>query len=369
MACATRVGGQQPLAAVQQQRDLVLGRHRERVDPVAADPGPVGVHRLVGALDPLGDDRRPAPARRRPPPGRRRPPRPRSGSTEAANPQAPSTITRTAYPVVTASVADCTAVSRTVRDCVSMRSIRKSAKDAPAAVGGGQRGVGERGERQREESGVDAGGPGSGVAGPAGVVVTDTATSLRAAMLRRRSARLLAGSARRSAPDSARARDRTRGCPADDRSHRPDQALRIHAGRRRPVVHRPARHRHRIPRAERRRQVHDDADDPRPGQPDQRQRHHRRPALHAAEAADDLDRRAAGRQLDPSQPVRAVPPAVHGGGQQDRQRPGRRGPGDGRSGQRRDEGGRQVQPRHEAAARHRRSRCSATRRSCCSTNP
>jgi hypothetical protein len=56
--------------------------------------------------------------------------------------------------------------------------------------------------------------------------------------------------------------------PSDDRSPRPGQALRLHHGRRRPVFLHPARHGHRLPRAEQRREDHHHADDPGPRRAD-----------------------------------------------------------------------------------------------------
>ena len=72
----------------------------------------------------------------------------------------------------------------------------------------------------------------------------------------------------------------------DDRGPRADQAVRRANRSRRPHLHRPAGRRHGFPRAERRRQVDDDAHDRRPRRPDngdatvngRRYREHRRPS-------------------------------------------------------------------------------------------
>ena len=74
--------------------------------------------------------------------------------------------------------------------------------------------------------------------------------------------------------------------------------------RRRPHFHRPAGRGHRLPRPQRRRQVHHHADDPGPGRADQRRGHHRRPATTPSSRAAARGRRAAGAPR-PSTPAAA----------------------------------------------------------------
>src|SRR5690349_6947986 len=145
---------------------------------------------------------------------------------------------------------------------------------------------------------------------------------------------------------------RHRGC--HDRDPRTDQAVRAHHRRLGPDVHRPARHGHRLPRAERRREVHHDAHDPRPGRADQRLGHGQRPAAAGARRAAARGRRHAGPAGGAPVPQRLPPPARARPDHRHPPVPGGRGDRRGRAALGGGPAGRQVLPRHGAAARHRR---------------
>src|SRR5207244_3109358 len=91
--------------------------------------------------------------------------------------------------------------------------------------------------------------------------------------------------------------------------------------------HSPARPGDRFPRAERRRQVHHDAADPRPGRAGFRVGHGRRPAVCGLAAPAAGGRGAAGGQGVPRRSHRPKSPAVPGGQQRDQPRPRRRSTG------------------------------------------
>ena len=109
-----------------------------------------------------------------------------------------------------------------------------------------------------------------------------------------------------------------------DRGQGPDQALRGPAGRRRPQLHRAGRLGDRLPRAERRRQVDDDAAHAR-ARLRGRDGHLRRPALPRAGRAAAGGRRAARGQGVPPDALGAQPPADAGRGRRHPRRARRRG--------------------------------------------
>lgn len=138
-----------------------------------------------------------------------------------------------------------------------------------------------------------------------------------------------------------------------DRGSRPDQALRRQDRCVQPFLPGAARVRHRLPGAQRLRQVDDDADDPRPGQPHLGAGDDRRLPVPQAAERSPSGRRAAGRQGGARrsrgpQPSAELGPAVR-----------HPGPPGGRGARRRGPPGRGAEAlqgllaRHGAAARHR----------------
>ena len=95
-----------------------------------------------------------------------------------------------------------------------------------------------------------------------------------------------------------------------DRRLRTHQDLRREDRRRRHQLHRRARPGHRFPRPQRRRQVDDDADDPRPRPAHRRQRDRQRPPLRRLPRPAARGRRPAGGQGRPPRPLGAQPPAL-----------------------------------------------------------
>ena len=140
-----------------------------------------------------------------------------------------------------------------------------------------------------------------------------------------------------------------------DRSRGTQQEIRGQGRRRRRVVHGPPRHRHGLPRPERRRQVDHHAHDRRAGPAERGTRHGQRPGLPPAARAAHRGGRAARRQGGAHRPHRPQPPA--------RARRDARAAVVARRRGHRDHGHRirlpqargQVLPGHGAAARHRRS--------------
>ena len=113
------------------------------------------------------------------------------------------------------------------------------------------------------------------------------------------------------------------------------QALRDHRRRRPAQLRGSGRRGHRLPRPERRRQVHHDADDGRARPAHLRPGHDQRPPLRRP-AVPAAPRRCPARSpSDPSRTQRPQPPALAGRLQRDRPPPGRRGPRTRRSGERR----------------------------------
>ncbi len=94
-----------------------------------------------------------------------------------------------------------------------------------------------------------------------------------------------------------------------DRRAGAGEALRLDDRRRRPLLQRPPRRGHRLPRTERLGQVHDDADDDRARPPEQGLRHDRRPRLRRAQVAAAPRRCAARGQGHPPRAQRAQPPS------------------------------------------------------------
>src|SRR6266568_1532822 len=140
-----------------------------------------------------------------------------------------------------------------------------------------------------------------------------------------------------------------------DRGPRPDQALRPDNGGRSAELRRPPRRRHRLPRAERVRQVHHHAPDPGPGRG--RPRRHgqdRRPRLPRPAVPAPRGRRAARGQGLPPGPQRQGAPDRAGRQQRHPGNPGGRGAPLGRSADRSQPQGRPALPGHGPAAGHRR---------------
>ena len=152
------------------------------------------------------------------------------------------------------------------------------------------------------------------------------------------------------------------------RAHAAHQALRRPRRRRRHRLRRRARPGHRLPRPERRRQVHDHADDPRPGRPDVRDGQRQRPPVRRVPGAAARDRRPPRRARHPPRAVRSRPPAVDGGVQRHPDHPGRRGARAGRPRLGRRPAGRAGSRSAWASGSASPPRCSATRRSSCSTS-
>ena len=146
-----------------------------------------------------------------------------------------------------------------------------------------------------------------------------------------------------------------------DRGPRPDQALRPGDGGRPAELRRPPRHRHRLPRAERVRQVHYHAPDPGPGRGRPRHGQDRRPCLPRPAVSAPRGRRAARGfrvQSVPPRPQRPGAPAGAGRQQRHPAQPGRRNAPPRRPPQRWPTRGGQPQggpafPGHGPAARHR----------------
>ena len=102
----------------------------------------------------------------------------------------------------------------------------------------------------------------------------------------------------------------SRGVPCRcGRGTQPDEGLRGQACRRRPHLQRRARHRDRLPRAERLRQVDDDAPDPRPRRAHRGRRDRQRQALPRPPGAVARGRRASGGPLRAHGPLGLPPPA------------------------------------------------------------
>ena len=111
-----------------------------------------------------------------------------------------------------------------------------------------------------------------------------------------------------------------------DRGSRPDQALRPDNSGRSAELRRPPRRRHRLPRAERVRQVHHHAPDPGPGHGRPRHGQGRRPRLPRPAVPAPRGRRAARSQGLLPGPQRPGAPAGAGRQQRHRAQPGRRNP-------------------------------------------
>ena len=156
------------------RRDLVAGRHGERVDAVLRDPDRVGVHRLVGALDALGatgarvaatvDARSAAVAAA--PRGCRSP--------WEANPQTPSTSTRTASPTVSSRRRHDDRRRAARSSGCAMRSTRRSACWAPRSGPG-------RARRRRGPRAAGRGTPGRPGGRPRASRISPRAPNLPAA--------------------------------------------------------------------------------------------------------------------------------------------------------------------------------------------
>ena len=186
----------------------------------------------------------------------------------------------------------------------------------------------------------------------------------RASRLSRRS--FLAGHGLRStgaswsAPGAAGAGAASRRArPGHDRGGRADQAVRPGHRGGRPELHGPSRAGDRLPRPERRREDHHDADHPGPGRPDLGHGRSSAAAVPGDHPPAAPGRRAAGRRRGAPGANRLRPCAVGRAEQRHRAAPGRRGAPADRAGERRRQARQGVLARHEAAARHRRSRCSA----------
>lgn len=95
-----------------------------------------------------------------------------------------------------------------------------------------------------------------------------------------------------------------------DRARGPDQALRREAGGQQPHVHRQTWPGDGFPRAERGRQVDDDAHDARARPAHRRERPYRRKALRPPEGTPEVHRRPAGRQGHARRPQRLQPSAL-----------------------------------------------------------
>ena len=145
-----------------------------------------------------------------------------------------------------------------------------------------------------------------------------------------------------------------RQADSHDRDTRTDQAIRICHCCLGADVHRPARRGHRVPRPQRRREVHHDADDRGPG------RTHLRNGSGERQAAAGARRAAAGtgRHARPAgrapQPLRLPPPARPRPDLRHPPRPGGRAHRGGRPGRRGQPRRGQVLPGHVPAAGHRR---------------
>src|SRR5699024_1572693 len=113
----------------------------------------------------------------------------------------------------------------------------------------------------------------------------------------------------------------------DDRGTRPDQTFRRQDRSRQPIVPGPTGARHRVPRAERRGQVHHDADDPGTRPPLERKCPRRRQAIRATHESDARDRCPARGQIRPPGAQRLQPPVVPGTSRRHSEAPGTRGTG------------------------------------------
>src|ERR1022692_4248300 len=138
---------------------------------------------------------------------------------------------------------------------------------------------------------------------------------------------------------------------SDDRGQVPDETLRPDNGRQLTHLRRDARHGDRVPRPERIRQVHHNADDHGAGCAGRGPGHDLRPRLPRAALAAARGGLDAGGQELPSRPQRAQSPARPGGEQCHPARPGGRGARDRRPGNGRRPAGREVLARHGPAAR------------------
>src|SRR5215469_12642303 len=140
---------------------------------------------------------------------------------------------------------------------------------------------------------------------------------------------------------------------AHDRSAEPQEGLRPHRRGRRDRLPGQAGARDRVPRAERRRQVDDDADDPRSRPAGLGHGDGGRTPVPGHGVAAARGRRAAGRARGAPGPVRLQPPVRTGRGQRHRPRPRRRGARSGRAHVGGAQAGRRVLPGHVAAPRYR----------------
>src|SRR6516165_12273280 len=141
---------------------------------------------------------------------------------------------------------------------------------------------------------------------------------------------------------------------AHDRSAETQEGIRPHRRGRRDRLPGQAGARDRVPRAERRRQVDDNADDPRTRPADLGHGDRGRTAVPEHGVAAARGRRAAGRARGAPGPVRLQPPAQPGRGQRHRPQARRRGTRSGRAHVGSAQAGRRVLPGHVAAARDRR---------------
>jgi hypothetical protein len=140
---------------------------------------------------------------------------------------------------------------------------------------------------------------------------------------------------------------------SDDRSPEPGQALRLHRGRQRPLFLHPARHGHRLPRPERRREDHHHADDPGPRRADAGLGHRRRPQLPRPAGTHARGGRSPRRQGAARWPPGLRPPALPGPEQRHPPQPGGRGAPHRRSRGRGQASGEGLLAGHGPAARHR----------------
>ncbi len=149
------VGGQQPPRPVGEQRHLVPGRHRERVDRVVGDPHRVAVHRLVGPLHPLRGHRGQRPGHRHRLLGGGR--RPLRGQLDVRG-EAPDAVDDHPHGQPDGGrVGDVHDHPVAQRQRLPGDPLHPQVGVLGAELAGpAQRGVGQRGERQGPELGVDA---------------------------------------------------------------------------------------------------------------------------------------------------------------------------------------------------------------------
>ena len=153
------VGRQQPRAPLGEQRGLLLVGHGERIDLVRRDPGPLGVHRLVGQLHPLVGPGRLDHLR-----GQLRHRHRLRGDLRGGvhgqvhpggEPQVPPCTTRTAYPRSVVSDDPAGLASRSRQDGAAHPLEAEVRVLGPQRARPGERGVGEGPQRQRREGFVD----------------------------------------------------------------------------------------------------------------------------------------------------------------------------------------------------------------------